>query len=538
MTCRLAGLIEPTCALPLRNLSMLAFLGWAVLDQAPCRAGDLYAADGLDVRWDNTLRYSAGVRLNAANAALLGNPNSDDGDRDFAPGLVLNRLDLLSVLNVTKGESGIQVSVDGWYDTVYDAHTANNSPATYNALSVPNTKFPRAVRNLDGHHAEFGDTFAYGNFAIGGIPISMRIGRQTLLWGESLFFDENSIAAAQAPIDYIKNVGTPQSYSNNVFLPVDQLSLTAQPRANLALAAYYQFEWRGSRLPGVGSYFSDSDVLGAGAERLLLAQGQYLHRGESRIPSPGGQFGLSFQTRLDDLDLGLYALLFDSKYPILRLKTEPSAASLPNDVGEFYSVYPNAIELYGIGFSGYLENSSVAGEFSARLNTPLVGASAMEQYPPAEAGKVVTSGYARGNTLHAQVSSVTTLPPALVWDSADISVQVSATYLLGVTQNKVAIDPSRLRFASSLRALFEPRYFEVLPNLDVTFPIGLGYGLAGRSEMYFGQNSGAGDFEIGLSATYRSVWKADLILTSYLGAPSRQPLADRDFILFSIERAF
>src|SRR6202049_389050 len=249
ITRRPAGLIEPVCALLLRNLSVLVIAGWAMFAGSPCRAGVLYATDGLDVRWDNTLRYSAGFRLNPPNSALLSNPNSDDGDRNFATGLVLNRLDLLSVLNVSKDEFGIQVSVDGWYDTVYDAHTANNSPATYNPISVPNTKFPRAVRNLDGHYAELGDIFGYANFGIGGIPVSMRAGRQTLLWGESLFFDENSIAAAQAPVDYIKNVGTPQAYSNNVFLPVNQLSVTVQPRSNIALAAYYQFEWRGHRLP-------------------------------------------------------------------------------------------------------------------------------------------------------------------------------------------------------------------------------------------------------------------------------------------------
>jgi hypothetical protein len=35
-----------------------------------------------------------------------------------------------------------------------------------------------------------------------------------------------------------------------------------------------------------------------------------------------------------------------------------------------------------------------------------------------------------------------------------------------------------------------------------------------------------------------SVWKIDLTLTSFIGAPSRQPLADRDFLLLGLERTF
>jgi hypothetical protein len=322
-----------------------------------------------------------------------------------------------------------------------------------------------------------------------------------------------------------------------VFLPVDQLSVSVQPLPNVAVSAYYQFEWRGSRLPGIGSYFSDTDVLGAGAERFLLTQEQYLHHGNDRTP-PAGQFGVSLRTTLDDVDFGFYGLRYDSKYPMLRFTTASPAASSPNDVGEFYSVYPGGVELYGFSFSGYLRGSNVAGEFSARLNAPVIGASAIQDYPPTQAGNLASSSYARGNTLHAQLSSVTTLPPSGAWDSANVGAELSATDLLDLTQNQSAVDIYKPRFASSLRVRFEPHYFHVLPNLDITLPLGFGYGLAGQSGMYFGPNSGAGDFEIGISGTYRSVWKADLLFTSFLGTPYHQPLADRDFVLFSVERTF
>src|SRR6202000_248450 len=57
-----------------------------VLVGAPVRAMDLYADDSVEIRWDNTLRYSAAVRLAGQDASLLAKINNDDGDRNFAPG--------------------------------------------------------------------------------------------------------------------------------------------------------------------------------------------------------------------------------------------------------------------------------------------------------------------------------------------------------------------------------------------------------------------------------------------------------------------
>ncbi len=538
ITHRPMGLHESTRAPPLGNLSIIAILLWIILGGLPVRAADLYAADGFDVRWDNTLDYSAEFRVSPRNFTLLYNPNSDDGDRNFAPGLISNRLDLLSVFDLSRDDFGAHVSVAAWYDTVYHTRTANDSPTTYNPISVPNTQFARAVRNLDGQFVDIGDTFAYGNFAIDGMPVSMRVGRQTLLWGESLFFDENSIAAAQVPVDYIKAISAPAGYSKDVFLPVNQISLTVQPRPDVALAIYYQIEWRASRLPGVGSYFSYTDALGAGDERLLLEPGQFLLHGEDQTPSTGGQFGVSLHTTVNDLDLGLYALRFDAKYPILQLEPNINAVPSSGNVGEFELVYPTGIELYGASFSSYLGDSNIAGEFSARRHMPLVSLSSIPLYSTVQLSGFADKGYAEGDTLHAQVSSVTTLAPAPAWNSADLSVEIAVNDLLGVTQNERALDPSRNRFATNIRALFEPHYFEVLPHLDVTLSLGIGYNVVGRSSTDYTQNSGAGDFEAGISVSYLSVWKANLALTSFLGTPSSQPLADRDFISMSVERTF
>jgi len=305
-----------------------------------------------------------------------------------------------------------------------------------------------------------------------------------------------------------------------------------QPQSDLSLSAYYQFEWRPSRLPGVGSYFSDSDITGAGAERAFLAQGQYLLHGHDRDPG-AAQFGFSLRKSIEDLDLGLYALRFNAKYPVVFAEAAPLPAA--PYAGTFESYYPSATELYGLSFSTYWGNSTVAGEISGRRHMPLVSVQAVSLTFPAP---YRSPGYALGDTLHGQVSWASTLGPQPFWDSADISIEIAANERLAITEYASAFNSQRSRFAASLRALIKPHYFQVVPNLEVTPILGAGFHLTGRSSVDYRENSGTGDFELGLSFAYRTVWRANVTLTSFVGAPYRQALSDRDFLLVSLERAF
>ncbi len=497
-----------------------------VIAALPSSAAELYSTGGLTVRWDNTLRYTAAFRVGQRNPVLLAGLNGDDGDRNFAPGLISNRLDVSSVLDISKGNFGVHASVSAWYDTVYHTRTDNKSPTTYNAASVPSTQFPRATRDLLGQYAEVSDAFVFGNFDVDGTAISVRVGRQNLLWGESLFFDPNSIATAQAPYDYTRGTSTLTNYSKSVYMPVGQAAITIQPDSIFSAAFYYQFEWRTSRLPGVGSYFSYLDTYGAGAERLLLPGGQYLTHTADETPPADGQYGIALHANFDDLDLGVYALHYHAKYPFL--KSSPGAAAPTGASGLFDLEYHSGIQLYGISFSSYLGDNSFAGEFSVRRHMPLISSP----------NYVTASTYAEGDVLHGQMSSELPFTGSRLWDSATLSVEVAADYLLGATENKIALNPSRDPFNMRVRSLFESHLFEVGPDLAVSFPIGVSYNLTGRSDTNYSLNEGAGDVELGVSATYQTVWRAEITLTSYLGSPSSQPLADRDFIAFSIERAF
>ena len=72
----------------------------------------------VQVRWDNTIKYSAARRVANPSPALLANINGDDGDRNFNTGFISNRLDLLSELDVIYKSMGMRVSGAAWYDTL------------------------------------------------------------------------------------------------------------------------------------------------------------------------------------------------------------------------------------------------------------------------------------------------------------------------------------------------------------------------------------------------------------------------------------
>ena len=65
----------------------------------------------------------------------------------------------------------------------------------------------------------------------------------------------------------------------------------------------------------------------------------------------------------------------------------------------------------------------------------------------------------------------------------------------------------------------------MLPALDLSLPIGLGYDLIGRSSVDSSMNYGAGDLEFGVSATYRTVWEGSLTFTHFFGQRIVSPSA-------------
>ncbi|MBV8576284.1 MAG: DUF1302 family protein, partial [Acetobacteraceae bacterium] len=181
-------------------------------------SAELWTSGNLTVRLDTTAQFTALRRLSAPQARLLADPNGDDADRNFASGPASNRTDIFSELDIDYGTAGVRFSGAGWYDPVYFRTNANNSPATFNPFTVPHNHFTQATQGLDGLDAELLDAFVHDTFNLDDKQVGVRIGRHTLIWGESLFFGANGIAIGQAPIDYIKAASVPNTPARELFL--------------------------------------------------------------------------------------------------------------------------------------------------------------------------------------------------------------------------------------------------------------------------------------------------------------------------------
>ena len=530
---------------PMARLSPMSWLHRLVVGllcaASPAAAADLGSVGDFDVRLDTTLRASLGLRLDRPNPSLLSDANADDGDRAFRRGAISARMDFMSQLDVSRGDLGFTLSVDGWYDIAYQTRDANHSTATFNPVSVSANGFPADVRRLMGATVELANAYVRDKFEIGGIPITVRIGRQTLLWGESLFFPQDGIAAAQSPVDVIKQISQPLVETREVLLPVGQADIHMSLPYGLSLEGYYQFEWRRDRTPGVASYFSTSDVLDVGGQRAFTPRGDALFRGRDNTPSGLGQFGAALRRTGDVVDLGLYAIRYDAK--------EPQIAAIYPSATTYRAVFPRGIELLGVSASTYLGDDTLSGEISGRWHMPLVsrglasvpfgglfGLLALPAVSPPDPS--VQAGYATGQTLHALVSYERQLRPGRLWDTAVLDAEFAVTDLLRVETHPETRLAGTTRLATALEVVFTPRYYQVLPGLDLAVQLGVQLGLSGRSSVDPGMVAGTGNVTLSVSANYRTVWDAGVSFTHFIGPSRDQALADRDFITFTVSRTF
>ncbi|MCH8179731.1 MAG: DUF1302 family protein [Proteobacteria bacterium] len=514
----------------------------------------------LKVRWDNTFKYGAAFRLKDPSqtvAASAEQPNVDAGDLAFNRGLINNRIDILSELDASYRNVGMRVSGAAWYDDVYrqssNDYPAGGAPNTLSAAAGgPNNVFTPKTRRLMGQKTEFSDAFVYGSTELGDSKLSVRAGRHTQLYGETLFLGANGIAYAQAPVDLIKAFSQPTAQFKEIALPVNQVSSNLQINPKLSVGAYYQLEWRPIRLPATGSYFSPADFVGDGANLLLLPSGA-APRTADRKGSKGGQYGMQVRFKVGDVDYGLYAAQFDEKLPVpvVDLTT-----------GTYALYYQRKVKTFGASLSTVLGETNVAAEISTRRDTPLAPLGDLVLTLNPTANNTGNTPYALGNTLHINVSAISVMAASSLWDAASVVGELAYNRLMQVTRapSGMGLIPDALNTTHSKghlagRVVFQPEYFQVLPQLDLQVPIGIGMGLYGRSAVFQVAPERGGDMSIGFNFDYQKTWKAGLQFTHYFGsagpAPSlpasgptgtyasyKQYYKDRDFISLTIQRSF
>ena len=545
----------------------------------------------LKVRLDLTPKLSLAHRLKDKSSALTqfdptvdpGRVNEDDGANNFNKGLVSQRLDLLAELDVSAPTWGLRVSGTGWYDRAYLGRTdytgspvfvaGNPTPGVINtANNLPGQaqdEFLPATRKQHGRGSELLDAFVTFKGEVGGMRANVRLGKHTLQWGESLFFGQNGIANAQGPVDIAKILSVPNWQFKEVLLPVEQVSGTLRLADGVQLGAYYQFKWRKSKLPGVGSYFSNQDYIGGGRVNFGPVIGDLpVLSDRDNTPKDSGQFGVQLRVSPtgSDFEYGAYFANYHDK--------TPSGLVFDFVRGHVRVAYASDIRVMGASVTTSVGQLNLALEGSVRQNTPLNSDPAAVGAAPFAPTFCDTSDatpcYAVGNTAHLQLSGIYVLQPSALWGGGAALFELAYNQRLkvkrdifaaadGSNQGVGGLAKDTTKDAWALRVLVEPSYFQVMQGVDLFVPVSVGYNFGGKSSAvgnFAGGVSDGGDYSIGARLKWASGWTAGLAYNSYFGkantfteplvagtaSPRRltygQTLKDRSNVTFSLSNTF
>jgi hypothetical protein len=514
--------------------------------------------NNLQISLSTTLSYSGFLRVHSPSAVLT-NPatmgNSNEGDINLQHGIVGNVFEALPVLDIKDGDYGAHFSGEYFINTTYLGTNQNDQPDSINSFTIPkNDDYASQTRTANGMNGRMLDAFVYGTQRFGAEQnqsVTLKLGQQTLLWGQSLFFGGNGIDGGQAPIDVVQAQTLVNPQSQQIYLPVGQIVATYQPNDVYTLQAYYQYQWEPDSLEGVGSYFSTTDLVGPGGQRLIagsvpgLGNLYFFNTKALTPPSQNGQFGASVQAQYGNYDVGLFGLRYDAKAPVVDL-TETGFSVTPEGakIGNYKVIYPRDIQLYGASLGTTIGATNISGEISTRHNMPLVVPDVIST--PENPGNANSDPlYAIGNTLSALTSFIY-VSPALKFDPGGVTLLGEVEYVdvLSVTKNKDTLAPGRSKAASAFDVEAVPTYYNVLPHLVLSFPVSLLYNYAGNSEMDSTMNHGTGEITAGVSAAYKVSWIAALNYVTFFGNPaaSLTPEAaqnvDRGYITLNLQHTF
>lgn len=518
-----------------RRRAALSAVAAAVMAVAAGHAGafqiDLGNPD-LKMRWDNTVRYNLGTRIEAQDKRILASPSYDESNAKFSKGdIVTNRIDVLSEIDFSyAGKLGVRVSAAAWYDDAYSDRSVS-SPAAGGAIPTSyfgNTFNNQVKRFVNGPSAEFLDAFVWSNFKLGEVPVNVKLGRHTVVWGEGLLIGGHAISYGQAPVDGVKAVASPGIETKEVFLPVSQLSFRAQITDKLSLAGQYFLEWKPTRVPNGGTYLMGADT-SPNVDRLGIGAGIAADRVAAGSPGDTGNWGLGLRWDVDAINstVGLFYREFNDYNPETGIQFTSFRQLVPGNPATtvpatFRFVYAQKQKLIGASLARSLGPVSFGAEVSLRQNAHL---NSRTTYLPNE-----NTG-ARGDTLHLIANGIYLLPKTPVWDSGSLIVELAHSRLQKITANEnlyrgegyaggciksgtgtggvpAALgdrsDACSTKNFTQLAVSFTPQYIQLFPSWDVTVPMALNVGLSGTAP------TGGGGFEklltwsIGLNATYAS----------------------------------
>ena len=371
--------------------------------------GAQWRADDLDPdyvghAYHNPLAFTLS---NAERREALGkwSVNNDNGNRNYPDGgdLISNTIKFTSELDLTWRNFGAFTRFTGFYDFENEDQDFLTEEA--------DDRVGKDLRLLD--------LYVWGSHDLGGRFFDWRVGQQVVSWGESTFIQGGINVINPVDVSRLRVAG---AELKEAFEGINMLWGSLELTPNLSLEALYMLEWEPIIPDPTGTFFSTDDIGTPGASFVMLGfgapdqpvinpdlfhhvctNGNYadsdntaltenpnypfdpqdpqnlvaiscgagVGRVNGNTASDSGQFGVAlrwFADQWNATEFGFYFLNYHSRLPVLN-GTALSGAALQS--AEYYTMYPEDINLYGISFNTNIGTWAVAGEVTYRPNLPL-----------------------------------------------------------------------------------------------------------------------------------------------------------------------
>lgn len=382
----ISAAIALTAAMPAHAISFQLENGWGGEWNTTLSMGSQWRAEGQD----NELYSAANGALVGKSGGLSdkvdsGNLNYDKGDRFSTLGKFVSDLSLRS------GDMGGFIRVKGWYDYTLEQENVNFGSVANGYRKRPlNDSGFEDLQKYKGIYLL--DAYIYNTFDIEQTPVQVRLGRQVVNWGESVFIQGvNQINPLDVPA-----LRRPGTELKEALIPVWMVYMNVELPDGMSLEAFYQLKYENTPVEGCGNYWSqtegvlgrelgDCNVAGVIVPGITSADsiniGGYVPAYKGKDPSDSGQWGIALRMPIDatDGELGLYYLNYHSRTPFVGVSNgQPApipafpdaAAPLFGGVGSSWE-YPENIRLFGLSYSMVLGTWSMGAELSYSPNQPV-----------------------------------------------------------------------------------------------------------------------------------------------------------------------
>lgn len=589
----------------------------ALVAATPAQATQEFKLGNYDLSVNSTISAGISMRMEDQDPALFSanNVNSDgvrgrglsntgdDGNLNFNKGDVFSTvIKGVHDFNLTRDNHGFFARVKWFYD-----HTLNNDSVFHGHEPTSNQRNRKL--NDNGFHpfARFDgidllDAFYYLNTSVADKPLNLRVGRQVVSWGESLFIP--------SPISGLNTIDVsafrrPGAELKEGFTPSEMLYFNLGATENTSVEAFYQLKWRKTVPDGCGTFFSTSDVGADGCNRLAfigagvpdsvqlspgfaanvgggVAVGP-INRSQDRQPDNGGQYGVALRTYVPAVttEFGLYALNYHSRLPFFGFKgsnvTFPaSGGALPFALGgtdgSYFIDYPEDITVLGASFSTNLGAWSVGGELTHTLDLPiaynandLLAAGLTAGFPSPTPNPLAAKaralrpgerleGFERFDVTQVQVAGIRTFDQVLNAQQVVFAGEVGMVFVDGLPDVAPGQRFGRATvfgggandtkgyvtdFSWGYRLRTAATYRDVIGSVDLIPGIAWSHDVEGYSPEP-GQvfNEGRRSLGLSLGFEFNPNTRASIAYTRFANSAAFDPLRDRDFLSGTVSYSF